>query len=103
MSQIPITIKIDADLKREAQKLAQKLGLSLSAIVENKLREVVRERRVIFEEDLVPNDEFAKVLHGVEVDIAAERNLSQPFNSFDELEKHLKSLGHADKNSSSIR
>lgn len=51
MSQIPVTIKIDAQLKQEAQQLAKSLGLSLSAIVENKLRQVVRERRVVFEED----------------------------------------------------
>jgi len=61
MSQIPITVKIDAKLKKDAQKLAKNLGLSLSAIVENKLREVVNERRVVFEEPLVPNKRTAKL------------------------------------------
>ncbi|MGC1177446.1 MAG: ribbon-helix-helix protein, CopG family [Candidatus Saccharimonadales bacterium] len=32
MSQIPVTVKIDAELKQEVQKLAKSLGLSLSAI-----------------------------------------------------------------------
>lgn len=95
MSQIPVTVKIDADVKQQAQKLAQKLGLSLSAIIENKLREVVRERRVIFEEELIPNAKTAKELEKIELDIKAGRNLSGPFNTFEELERHLNNLGHA--------
>ena len=96
MSQIPVTIKIDASLKQEAQKLAKSLGLSLSAIVENKLKEVVRERRLIFEEELISNKKTAKDLRQIENDVKADRNLRGPFNTFDELEKHLDSLGHAD-------
>jgi addiction module RelB/DinJ family antitoxin len=92
MSQIPVTIKIDADVKQQAQKLAQRLGLSLSAIVENKLREVVRERRVIFEDELIPNDKTAKELEKIEADIKSGRNLKGPFNSFEELERHLNAL-----------
>lgn len=99
MSQIPITVKIDADVKQQAQKLAQKLGLSLSSIVENKLREVVRDRRVVFEEELIPNEATVRELEMIEADIKANRNLSKPFNSFEELEEHLNSLGHASSNS----
>jgi addiction module RelB/DinJ family antitoxin len=96
MSQIPVTIKIDADLKQDAQKLAKSLGLSLSAIIENKLRQVVRERRVVFEEELVPNQKTADELRQIEADVKAGRNLSGPFKSAEELERHLNNLGHAD-------
>jgi addiction module RelB/DinJ family antitoxin len=99
MSQTPITVKIDTDVKQQAQKLAQKLGLSLSSIIENKLREVVRERRVIFEEEVILNDNIAKQLDKIETDIKAGRNLSKPFTTFEELERHLNSLNHADSNS----
>lgn len=93
MSQIAVTIKIDKDLKDEAQKLAKNLGLSLSAIVENKLRQAVRERRIVFEEEpLVPNAKTAKILEEIEEDIKAGRNLSEPAHSFEELEKQLSSL-----------
>lgn len=95
MSQVPITVKIDADVKRQAQKLAQRLGLSLSSIVENKLKEVVSERRVIFEEEYLPNEKIAKELEKIEEDVKAGRNLNGPFNTFEELEKHLNSLGYA--------
>lgn len=98
MSQVPITVKIDAELKQQAQKLAQRLGLSLSTVVENKLREVVNERRVVFEEDLIPNEKTAKELEIIEADIKANRNLSDQFNTFEELERHLNKLGHASSN-----
>jgi len=96
MKQIAVTIKIDDQLKADAQKLAKNMGLSLSAIVENKLREVVRERRVVFEEELVPNEKFAKELKEIEADIKAGRNITGTFNSFEGLKEHLDSLGHAD-------
>ena len=96
MNQIPVTVKIDASLKKDAQKLAKNLGLSLSAIVENKLREAVRERRIVFEETPAPNKRTAKKLLEIETDIKAGRNLSGPFATFEELEKHLDGLGHAD-------
>jgi DNA-damage-inducible protein J len=92
MSQTPVTIKIDSDVKYEAQKLAKSLGLSLSAIVENKLKEVIRERKVLFEEDLNLNDTTAKQLLEIEADVKAGRNLSGSFKTFEELEKHLDSL-----------
>ncbi len=96
MSQTPVTVKIDADVKQQAQKLAKQLGLSLSAIIENKLREVVRDRRVVFEEELIPNEETAKELVKIEEDVRAGRNISEPFTSFEEIERHLNGLGHAD-------
>jgi addiction module RelB/DinJ family antitoxin len=99
MSQIPITVKIDADVKQQAQQLAKKLGLSLSSIVENKLREVIRELKVIFEEEFVPNEKTAKELETIEADIKANCNISGPFNSFEELERYLSGLSHAGSNS----
>jgi addiction module RelB/DinJ family antitoxin len=95
MSQVPITVKIDADVKQQAQKLAQRLGLSLSSIVENKLKEVVIERRVVFEEEYSPNEKTAKELEKIEEDVKAGRNLNEPFNTFEELENHLNILGNA--------
>jgi addiction module RelB/DinJ family antitoxin len=92
MSQIPITVKIDAELKQEAQKLAKSLGLSLSAVVENKLREVVRQRRIVFEEEYAPNKKTAVDLRLIEADVREGRNLSGPFKTPEELEKHLSSL-----------
>ena len=92
MSQTPITVKIDSDVKQEAQKLAKSLGLSLSAIVENKLKEVIRDRKVVFEDELIFNSKIAKELLEIEADIKAGRNLSGPFETPEALEKYLSSL-----------
>ncbi len=92
MSQTPVTIKLDSNVKQEAQKLAKSLGLSLSAIVENKLKEVIRDRKVVFEEELILNDRTAKELLEIEADVKAGRNMSGPFKTFEELEEHLNSL-----------
>ena len=92
MSQTPITVKIDSNVKQEAQKLARSLGLSLSAIIENKLKEVIRDRKVIFEEELIFNDKTAKELLEIEADIRAGRNVVGQFETSEALEKYLNSL-----------
>ena len=92
MSQTPITIKIDTNVKHEAQKLAKSLGLSLSSIVENKLKEAILDRRIVFSEEFTLNEKTAKDLNLIEEDIKAKRNISGPFASLEELEAHLKSV-----------
>lgn len=90
MKQVPVTIKIDDELKADIQKMAKNMGLSFSAIVENKLREARRERRVVFEEELVPNAKFAKQLDEAMGDIKHGRNLSPVFDTVDEMFDYLK-------------
>ena|SRR3989344_1334136 len=96
MKQVAVTVKIDDELKADIQKLAKNMGLSFSAIVENKLREVRRERRVEFEEELILNTRTVKQLLQAEKDWKAGRNISGSFTSIEELKAHLNSLGHAD-------
>lgn len=98
MSQTPITIKIDTSVKLEAQKLAKGLGLSLSSIIENKLKEVIRERKVVFSEELVLNKKSEKKLRQIELDIKAGRNISRPFSSIDEIKAYLNAPNDANKN-----
>lgn len=90
MSQTPVTVKIDSDVKEQAQKLAKQLGLSLSAIIENKLREVVRERRVVFEEEFEPTPYLEKIIHQAEADLKA--GLATPPMNKQEARDHLRSL-----------
>lgn len=92
MSQVAVTIKIDAQVKKEAQELAKRLGLSLSAIIENNLKTTVRERKVVFEDEFVLNKKTARELRRAERDIKAGKNLSGPFNSYEELEEYLNQL-----------
>ncbi len=88
MKQVAVTIKIDDELKADVQKLAKNMGLSFSAIVENKLRQVARERRVVFVEELEPTAEFAQELDEALEDIKNGRNLSTAMSAKQAIE-HL--------------
>ena len=50
-----INIKTDPELKRRAAKIADELGISISAVVNNELRRFVNEQSVVFEKAEVPN------------------------------------------------
>jgi len=92
MNKAVINIKSNPDLKREASEAAALLGLPLGTIINNYLRQFVRERRVVFEEAFTPNKATAKRLMTAERDIAAGRNLSPVFNTIAEMNAHLDSL-----------
>lgn len=57
-----LNIKTDSDLKKKAQAVASDLGLSLSVILNNYLKELIATERVIFEKTLVPNKRTQKIL-----------------------------------------
>lgn len=96
MSQTPLTLKIDADVKQQAQAVAKTLGLSLSAIVENKLREVIRDRRVIFADPNLPTLEptpyLEKVIEEFEADLKAGKDFGPELTTPEAVEAYFKSL-----------
>lgn len=92
MNQIATTIKLDSAVKNEAQKVAKSMGLSLSTIIENKLREVIKDRRVVFEADIEPNVAFKTVIKKIETDVKSDKNLSSPMANISELEKYLNNI-----------
>lgn len=92
MEKTVINIKIDPPLKHKASQMAARLGLPLGTVVNNYLRQFVRERRVIFEEGLTPNKATTKRLLAIEKDITQGKNLSPVFNSTEEFYRHLDSL-----------
>lgn len=96
MNQVILSVKVDPKLKKEVQEFAERVGLSVSAIVNNQLRTVLSERRVEFEEELEPNAKTARQLLQAEKNWQSGKNISGTYKSIQELEKHLNSLGHAD-------
>ena len=87
-----INIKTEKDVKQSAQALAEKLGLSLSAVINVYLRQFVRDRAVNV--SVVPQMslELEKLLTGFEFDIQRNRNLSEEVSSRADLKKHFHSL-----------
>ncbi len=57
-----INLKTDPKLKKQAAKTADKLGISISAILNNELRRFTAEQSVAFEVPEVPNATTAKQL-----------------------------------------
>lgn len=87
-----IHIKADREVKRNAQKAAKDLGLSLSAVINAALRNFIRTREVIFSDIPQMTPELEKRLEKVEEDIKHNRNLSPAFESGEEMDKYLDSL-----------
>lgn len=66
MSKTVLNIKTDVEVKREAQKLAKKIGVPLSTIVNAQLKQFIAERGVEFREPLVPSAYLAEVIEKAE-------------------------------------
>lgn len=72
MSNAAIYIKTEAETKKEAQKVAKDLGLSLSAILNGFLKQLIKTKTVTFSaNDEVPNK------HTIAIMKQAEENLKK--------------------------
>ena len=82
-------IKVDKDIKNKSAKIAQKLGLSLSMIVNASLRNFIKTETfsVSTGEKMTPYME--SWLAEVEKDIRSGKNMSKPYDSAEELIKSL--------------
>jgi addiction module RelB/DinJ family antitoxin len=88
MNKTVLNVKTDVEVKREAQKLAKKIGVPLSTIVNAQLKQFIAERRIEFVEPLVQSAYLTKVLEKAEK--ATEKKYSPVFNSSKEAIAWLK-------------
>ena len=93
MEKTIINIKTDRNLKIEAQKVAGELGLPLGTIINAYLRELIREKKVLFSSPPVPNKKTQKLLKKIDSDIRTGKNSGKPF-TYDEATAYLDSLCH---------
>ncbi len=68
-----INIKINPEEKKEAQRVAEELGMPLSIIIKGFLKEFVRTQRVNFSTAEEPSDYLIASLKAAEEDIKAGR------------------------------
>jgi len=66
-----INLKTDPALKKLAAQTADKLGISLSAVLNNELRRFTIEQNVVFEIPEVPNKKTAKQLRASQKEVEA--------------------------------
>lgn len=91
MEKTLLNIKIDRSLKKKAQKTAKELGLPLGTIINAQLRDLVREKRIVFSTPLIPNTRTKNLLSKIEKDIKEKKNAVGPF-SYDETIEYLDNL-----------
>lgn len=85
-----ITIKTNRKLRIEAKKLAEKLGLTLTAIINASLRQFVQERKFTVSEYEMPTKEKIALWEKISKEMDEGKNCSGPFSDLDSLFNHLK-------------
>ncbi len=73
MNTAVINIKTEPSIKSQAQKVASRLGLSLSALINAYLRELIKTKKVEFSVDETPSPYLIKALKQSERDIKVGR------------------------------
>ncbi|MDO8264899.1 MAG: type II toxin-antitoxin system RelB/DinJ family antitoxin [Candidatus Parcubacteria bacterium] len=92
MAKTMINIKTDREVKMNAKKLAQELGLSLSDVINASLRNFIRTREVRVSAVPHMTAELEKLLGSVEKDIHSKKNISRGFNKESEAINYLERL-----------
>ncbi|HSX41835.1 MAG TPA: type II toxin-antitoxin system RelB/DinJ family antitoxin [Candidatus Saccharimonadales bacterium] len=91
-----LNVKVDAKTKRAAQKIAEELGLSLSAVVNANLHQFVRDREISLNAPLKPSKWLKTVIKETEEDIKLGRNIVGPFDSAEAMIASLRKNAKAD-------
>lgn len=86
MNAAVINVKTDLVLKKESQALAKEIGVSLSALIKAYLKQLVKSRKVTFEEN--PSAYMIKALKESAEDIRKGR-VSPVFNDIKDMDEWL--------------
>lgn len=89
-----ISVKVDKDVHEKARKIAKKIGVPLSMVVNSGLRQFAKEERIIFqtEESYRMSKKLERKLEKIDADILIGRNLSPGFANAKEMDDYLDSL-----------
>jgi len=79
MGKTVLSIKTDKKVKEEAQKAARELGLPLGTIINAYLRELAREKRVVFSVPPEPNQKTKELLRKMLRDKKGKSTSAGPF------------------------
>lgn len=91
MDKTLINIKTEKKTKEEAQKVAKDLGLPLSTIINAYLRELIREKHVLFSIPPTPNKQTQKLLRTIKTEAELRKKPAGPF-VYNEAIAHLDKL-----------
>ena len=68
MSTVVVNIKTESEVKQKAQQVAKDLGISLSALINAYLKQLIRTKKVEFSLDEIPNEYLKAILKQAEED-----------------------------------
>ena len=89
MKTTALSIKIDPKVKREAQKIANELGFSLSAIVNASLKNLTRSKTISYSL-LEPTPFLKRAIRSARIDRAHKKSVG-PFSRASDVMKSLRS------------
>ena len=87
-----INIKTDKEVKKNAQKIAKDIGISLSDVVNASLRNFIRTREVYFSAIPRMTPEFERLVGRINKDIKEKKNLSPSLSSLEKIDDYLDNL-----------
>jgi len=87
-----VHVKVRTKTKRDAQKVAKRLGVSLSLVAERAFRDFALDKQLMIEEPLKPTPYLEKILREAKKNRDNPKFWSGPFTSADEIERHLRGL-----------
>lgn len=73
MNTAVVNVKVNPETKRQAQKVVEELGLSLSSVINGFLKQLIRTRTITFSTSEEPSEYMVKALKKSEEDIKAGR------------------------------
>lgn len=87
-----INIKADTEVKKGAQRIAEDLGLSLSAIINSYLKQLIRNKSIYLSSIPQMTPGLEALIGRTEEDYKKKRNISPIFSTPEEMDKYLNSL-----------
>lgn len=91
MNKKVLNIKTDPETKQQIQEFAAELGMPVSVILNAQIKQMLRDRKLMFSTELKPTPYLEKIMEEVERDLVAKRNIIWT-NSNSEAIAHLDSL-----------
>ncbi len=87
-----INIKTDKEVKEGAQRVAKELGLSLSAIINASLKQLVKNKEVHFSIAPRMTSYLEDIVKEARKDYKTGQNIAGPFSTAKDMDKYLNSL-----------
>jgi len=89
-----LSVKVDKKVRDDARKVAKKLGIPLSMVVNQQLKQFALDRRIEFSEPLIPNTRTKKILDETMRDIREGNwdKFSPELKSVEEMDAYLDKL-----------